>query len=295
MAPRANWKGFLRLSLVTCPVALFPATSDSEKVSFNQINRKTGHRIKYAKVDADTGEEVATEDIMKGYKVDTDTYIEVSKEELDDIGLESTHTIEIDEFVPKTDIDSRYLIRPYYLVPDGKVGHDAFAVIRETIRSMDKVAIGRVVLTNREHIIALEPMDKGLMGTLLRYPYEVRSADEYFNDIQDVKVTKDMLDLAKHIVNQKAGHFEPNKFEDQYETALVDLINQKRAGKPITAKGAAARRERGRSDGRAAQERGRRCGREQGSQEKCQETAQSGGRPEGNADADRRQEAEGGS
>ena len=156
MAPRANWKGFLRLSLVTCPVALYPATSDTEKVSFNQINRKTGHRIKYAKVDADTGEEVANEDIMKGYKVDTDTYIEVSKDELEDIALESTRTIEIDEFVPRTDIDSRYVIRPYYLVPDGKVGHDAFAVIRETIRSMNKVAIGRVVLTNREHIIALE-------------------------------------------------------------------------------------------------------------------------------------------
>src|SRR5246500_5473192 len=236
MAPRANWKGFLRLSLVTCPVALYPATSDTEKVSFNQINRKTGHRIKYAKVDADTGEEVAAEDIMKGYKVDTDTYIEVSKDELDDIALESTRTIEIDEFVPKADIDNRYLIRPYYLVPDGKVGHDAFAVIRETIRNMNKVAIGRVVLTNREHIIALEPFDKGLVGTLLRYPYEVRSADEYFDEIQDVKVTKDMLDLARHIVDQKAGHFEPDKFEDQYETALVDLINQKRAGKPITPK-----------------------------------------------------------
>src|SRR5271169_4027565 len=236
MAPRANWKGFLRLSLVTCPVALYPATSDTEKVSFNQINRKTGHRIKYAKVDADTGEEVAADDIMKGYKVDTDTYIEISKDELDEIALESTRTIEIDEFVPRSDIDSRYLIRPYYLVPDGKVGHDAFAVIRETIRSMDKVAIGRLVLTNREHIIALEPLGKGLMGTLLRYPYEVRSADEYFDEIQDVKVTKDMLDLAKHIVNQKSGRFEPEKFEDHYETALVDLINQKRAGKPITAK-----------------------------------------------------------
>src|ERR1700680_4210886 len=236
MAPRANWKGFLRLSLVTCPVALFPATSDTEKVSFNQINRKTGHRIKYAKVDADTGEEVASEDIMKGYKVDTDTYIEVSKDELEDIALESTHTIEIDEFVPKSDIDGRYLIRPYYLVPDGKVGHDAFAVIRETVRSMNKVAIGRVVLTNREHIIALEPLGKGLMGTLLRYPYEVRSEKEYFDEIQDVKVTKDMLDLAKHIVEQKSGNFEPDKFEDQYETALVDLINQKRAGKPITPK-----------------------------------------------------------
>src|SRR6476660_8577638 len=193
MAPRANWKGFLRLSLVTCPVALYPATSESEKVSFNQLNRKTGHRIKYAKVDADTGEEVANE-------------------ELENVALESTRTIEIDEFVDRSEIDPRYLIRPYYLCPDGKVGHDAFAVIRETIGEMNKVAIGRVVLTNREHIIALEPLDKGLMGTLLRYPYEVRSEKEYFDDIQDVKVTKDMLDLAKHIVNQKAGHFDPDKF-----------------------------------------------------------------------------------
>lgn len=236
MAPRANWKGFLRLSLVTCPVALYPATSESEKISFNQLNRATGHRIKYLKVDADTGEEVANEDIVKGYKVDTDTFIEVTKEELENVALESTRTIEIDEFVDRSDIDPRYLIRPYYLRPDGKVGHDAFAVIRETIREMEKVAIGRLVLTNREHIIALEPLDKGLMGTLLRYPYEVRDPKEYFDEIQDVKVTKDMLDLARHIVDQKSGSFEPDKFEDQYETALVDLINQKRAGKPIVPK-----------------------------------------------------------
>jgi DNA end-binding protein Ku len=238
MAPRANWKGFLRLSLVTCPVALYPATSDAEKVSFNQINRKTGHRIKYAKVDADTGEEVASDDIVKGYKVDTDTYIEVTKDELEDLALESTHTIEIDEFVPKSDIDNRYLIRPYYLVPDGKVGHDAFAVIRETVRSMNKVAIGRVVLTNREHIIALEPLGKGLMGTLLRYPYEVRGEKEYFDDIQDVKVTKDMLDLARHIVEKKSGSFEPDHFEDHYESALIDLINKKRSGIRVAAKAA---------------------------------------------------------
>src|SRR6516162_3565395 len=184
MAPRANWKGFLRLSLVTCPVALFPATSESEKVSFNQINKNTGHRIKYARVDAETGEEVANEDIVKGYKVDTDTYIEVTKDELENIT----------------------------------------AVIRETIRSMDMVAIGRVVLTNREHI-ALEPMDEGLIGMLLRYPYEVRSESEYFDEIQDVKVTKDILDLAKHIVEQKSAHFQPDNFEDHYEAALVDLIN----------------------------------------------------------------------
>src|SRR5882672_3945186 len=236
MAPRANWKGFLRLSLVTCPVALYPATSESEKVSFNQINRNTGHRIKYTRVDADTGKEVASEDIMKGFKVDTDTYVEGTKEELENVALESTRTIEIDEFVQRDEIDPRYIIRPYYLRPDGKVGHDAFAVIRETIREMNKVAIGRVVLTSREHINALEPLDKGLMGTLLRYPYEVRAEDEYFDDIQDVKVTKDMLDLAKHIVNQKSGRFEPEKFEDHYETALIDLLNAKRAGKAITAK-----------------------------------------------------------
>ncbi|RXH10651.1 Ku protein [Bradyrhizobium guangzhouense] len=236
MAPRANWKGFLRLSLVTCPVALYPATSESEKISFNQLNRQTGHRIKYLKVDADTGDEVPNEDIVKGYQLEKDQFIEVTKEELEEIALESTRTIEIHEFVDSTDIDPRYLIRPYYLRPDGKVGHDAFAVIRETIREMDKVAIGRVVLTNREHIIALEPMDKGLVGTLLRYPYEVRSEQEYFDEIQDVKVTKDMLDLARHIVNQKAGRFDPEKFEDHYESALVDLINQKRAGKVIRPK-----------------------------------------------------------
>src|SRR6201997_2806230 len=209
MAPRANWKGFLRLSLVTCPVALYPATSESEKISFNQLNKATGHRIKYLKVDADTGEEVPNEDIVKGYMLDKETFIEVSKEELDELALESTRTIDIDEFVEKSEIDPRYLIRPYYLRPDGKVGDDAFAVIRETIKEMNKVAIGRVVLTNREHIIALEPLEKGLVGTLLRYPYEVRSEGEYFDEIQDVKITKDMLDLARHIVNQKSGRFEP--------------------------------------------------------------------------------------
>jgi DNA end-binding protein Ku len=236
MAPRANWKGFLRLSLVTCPVALYPATSDTEKISFNQINRKTGHRIKYARVDADTGEEVASEDIIKGYKVDTDTYVEVTKDELENIALESTRTIEIDEFVKRDEIDPRYIIRPYYLTPEGKVGHDAFAVIRETIRNMDMVAVGRVVLTNREHIIALEPMEKGLVGTLLRYPYEVRNEKEYFDEIDDVKLTKDMLDLAKHIVNSKSAQFEPEKFEDHYEAALIDLINKKRAGQVIAPK-----------------------------------------------------------
>ncbi len=235
MAPRANWKGFLRLSLVTCPIALFPATSESEKISFNQINKKTGHRIRYQKVDADTGEEVSSEDIIKGYKVDTDRYLEVTKDELENIALESTRTIEIDEFVPRAEIDDLYLVRPYYIVPDGKVGHDAYAVIRETIRSLDKVALARVVLTNREHVIALEARDKGLMGMLLRYPYEVRDASEYLDEIEDVKITKDMLDLARHIVEQKSGHFDPDRFEDRYEAALQELLAKKQKGLPIAA------------------------------------------------------------
>jgi DNA end-binding protein Ku len=233
MAPRANWKGFLRLSLVTCPVALYPATSEAEKISFNQINKKTRHRIRYLKVDADSGEEVPTEDIIKGYQVDRDRYLEVTKDELENIALESTRTIEIDEFVPRKEIDDLYLVRPYYIVPDGKVGHDAYAVIRETIRSMDKVALARLVLTSREHVISLEARDKGLMGMLLRYPYEVRDQAEYFDDIQDVKITKDMLDLAKHIVEQKSGHFDPSKFEDHYEAALQDLLNKKQKGQPL--------------------------------------------------------------
>ena len=234
MAPRANWKGFLRLSLVTCPVALFPATSDSEKVSFNQINKNTGNRIRYMKVDAESGDEVENDDIIKGFEVEKNSYIHVSKDELENIALESTRTIEIDEFVPKSDIDPRFIVRPYYLVPDGKVGHDAYAVIRETIRNMNKVAIGRVVLTSREHIIALEPLKNGLMGNLLRYPNEVRGEEDYFNDIQDVKVTKDMLELAKHIVETKTAKFQPEKFEDRYEAALLDLINQKRGGKGVS-------------------------------------------------------------
>jgi DNA end-binding protein Ku len=235
IATRANWKGFLRLSLVTCPIALFPAASESEKISFNQINKKTGHRIKHVKVDADTGDEVASEDIIKGYKVDTDSYLEITKEELENIALESTRTIDIDQFVPRSEIDDLYIVRPYYLVPDGKVGHDAYSVIRKTIKTTGKVALARVVHTNREHIIAVEARDNGLMGMLLRYPYEVRDAADYFDDIKDVKITKEMLDLAKHIVDQKSGHFDPERFEDHYEKALNELLAKKQKGLPITA------------------------------------------------------------
>jgi DNA end-binding protein Ku len=233
VAPRAYWKGYLRLSLVSCPIAIYPATSEREKISFNQINRETGHRIRYLKVDAETGEEVPSDQIVKGYEVAKGQYVVVTDDELESIALESTKTIEIDEFVPRDEIDELYNIRPYYIAPDGKVGEDAFAVIRDAIEQMKMVAIGRVVLTSREHVIAIVPRGKGLMGTLLRFPYEVRAAADYFDDIPNVKLSKDMMDLARHIVETKRGHFKPQQFEDHYEHALKELIEKKAKGEKI--------------------------------------------------------------
>jgi DNA end-binding protein Ku len=235
VAPRAYWKGYLKLSLVSCPVALFPASSEREKISFNQINKKTGNRIRYRKVDAESGDEVDSSDIVKGYEVGKGQYIEIEPEELEAIAIESKRTIEIDEFVPKKEIDELYLNSPYYLAPDGEVGQQAFAVIREAIRKEGMVALGRVVFTSREHVIALEPRGKGLLGITLRYPYEVRKEDEYFEDIPDEKIPKDMLELAAHIVETKSGHFNPDKFEDHYEDALKDLLKKKQAGEKIEA------------------------------------------------------------
>jgi DNA end-binding protein Ku len=235
-APRANWKGYLRLSLVSCPVAVYPATSESEKVRFNQLNRNTGNRIKYLKVDAGTGEEVDNEDIIKGYQVSKGRYIEITDEDLDAVSVESTRTIDIDEFVPREEIDDLYNIRPYYIAPEGKVGAEAFVTIREAIASTGKVALGRIVLSTREHVIMLEARGKGLVGTLLRYPYEVREETEYFEDIPNIKIDKEMLDLAKHIVQTKSAHFDPDKFEDRYETAMREVIKKKAAGQKIEPK-----------------------------------------------------------
>ena len=233
MAPRAYWKGYLKLSLVSCPIALFPATSEREKISFHQLNKETGNRIRYKKVDAVTGDNVESAEIVKGYEVAKGEYIELEPEELEAVAIESKRVIEIDEFVPKTEIDELYLRDPYFIVPDGEVGQQAFAVIREAIRKEGMVALGKVVFTSREHIIALEPRDKGMVGVTLRYPYEVRQADEYFEAIEDEKVPKDMLDLAIHIVDSKRGDFEPEKFEDHYENALKDLLRKKQKGEKI--------------------------------------------------------------
>jgi DNA end-binding protein Ku len=233
VAPRAYWKGYLKLSLVSCPILLFPATSGREKISFHQLNRNTGNRVRYRKVDAETGDEVEAADIVKGYEVEKGQYIELEPEEIEAIALESKRTIEIEEFVPKGEIDDLYLAEPYYVVPDGEVGQQAFAVIREAVRKEGMIAIGKVVFTSREHMIALEPRGKGMMGVTLRYPYEVRKPDEYFADIEDEKVPKDMLDLAIHIVETKRGKFQPEKFQDEYEDALKDLLRKKQKGEKI--------------------------------------------------------------
>ena len=233
MAPRAYWKGYLKLSLVSCPIALFPATSEREKISFHQLNKETGNRIRYKKIDADTGDEVANADIIKGYELAKGEYIELEPEELEAVAIDSKHVIDIEEFVPRNEIDELYVRDPYYIVPDGEVGQQAFAVIREAIRKEGMVALGKVVFTSREHIIALEARGKGMVGMTLRYPYEVRAEDEYFDSIEDEKIPKDMLDLAIHIVNTKIGHFKPEHFKDQYEDALKDLLRKKQKGEKI--------------------------------------------------------------
>ena len=233
MAPRAYWKGSLKLSLVSCPVALYPASTSAEKTRFHMINRETGNRLKQQMVDAETGDIVEGDQKGRGYELSKGKYVEVEKEELEAVQIESNHTIDIDSFVPKDEIDKRYLDHPYYIVPDGKAALDAFAVIRDAMKDQDRVALARIVLTNREHVIAVEPLGKGLLGTTLRYAYELRDEEDYFDGIKSPKISKDMIELASHILDTKAAHFDPTKFKDEYENALKALVRRKASGKPI--------------------------------------------------------------
>ncbi len=232
---RAYWKGSLKLSLVTCPVLLYPAATAVEKTRFHLINRETGNRLKQQMVDAETGDIVEGEQKGRGYELQKGTYVEVEPDELEAVRIESSHSIDIDSFVPREEIDRRYLNHPYYIAPDGKAALDAFAVIRDAMKDQDRVALARIVLTNREHVMAIEPLGKGLLGTTLRYPYELRDESEFFDDIKSPKISKDMVELASHILDTKAAHFDPSKFKDDYETALKALVRRKAAGKPIKA------------------------------------------------------------
>src|ERR1700743_371310 len=235
MAARAYWKGSLKLSLVSCPVLLYPATTSVDKTRFHMINKETGNRLKQQMVDAETGDVVESDQKGRGYELSKDKFVEIDKEELEAVQIERNHTIDIDSFVPKDEIDKRYLNHPYYIVPDGKAGVDAFAVIRDAMKDQDRVALARIVLTNREHVMTIEPFGKGLLATTLRYPYELRDAEDYFDDIKSPRISKDMIELASHILDTKAAHFDPSKFKDEYENGLQKLVKRKAAGKPIKA------------------------------------------------------------
>ena len=234
MAPaRAFWKGYLKLSLVSCPIALYTGTSATERVSFRHINKETGNRLRQQLVDEVTREPIEGEAKGRGYEYAKNAYIPVDDDELDAVAVESKHTIEIDSFVPREQIDQRYLDTPYYITPHGQVGQDAYAVIREAMRGKGMVALGRVVLAKRERVIMLEPWDKGLMATTLRYPYEIKDAKKYFDDIPDVRVEPDMLKLAQHILQSKATDFDPSQFVDSYEEAVIAMLKEKQAGLPV--------------------------------------------------------------
>jgi DNA end-binding protein Ku len=232
LAPRAFWKGYLKLSLVSCPIAMYPASSSSERVSFRQINKQTGHRLKQQLVDSETGDVVDSDDKGRGYEIGENEFIEVSDEEPESIRIESTHTIDIEKFVARDEIDERYLDSPYYVIPEDKVGQEAFAVIREAMQRKKMVGLGRVVISRRERIVMLEPRDKGLIATTLRCAYEIRKESEYFDDIPAVKLPDETTKLAEHILDTKPGHFDPAEFEDGYETAVVEMLRKKQAGIP---------------------------------------------------------------
>jgi DNA end-binding protein Ku len=232
--PRPYWKGYLKLSLVSCPIALYTATSSGERVAFRQINKKTGNRLRQQLVDEETGEPIDPDDKGRGYEVDKGVYLRVEDEEIDAIAIESSHTIDIDSFVPKSEIDERYVDSPYYLVPENKVALEAFAVIRDAMRGKSMAALGRVVLSKRERVIMLQPWGKGLLGTTLRYPYEVRNEEIYFDGIGEVKIAKDMLALAEHILESKTAKFNATEFHDRYEEAIVAMLNEKKAGMPVS-------------------------------------------------------------
>ncbi len=231
MAPRPIWKGYLKLSLVSCAVAMYTATSTSSRIRLHIINRETGNRIRNQAIDSETGDVVENEDKVKGYEVDKGKYVLLEEEELDEVALESTHTIGIESFVPRDEVDEIYLDESFYIVPNDEVAYEAFAVIREAMKKKGMVGLGRVVMHRRERLLMLQPRGRGIAATALRYKPEVRNEDSYFDEIPATRVPADMLQLAEHILDQKKGHFDPGQFEDRYEDALTALIKAKRAGK----------------------------------------------------------------
>lgn len=230
MAPRPAWKGYLKLSLVTCAVELSNATTQSERVSFRIINKATGNTVKRQYVDSASGKPVDPADEVKGYEIDDHEFLLVSDEEIKSVQIESSHTLSLDSFVAKSDIEQIYLDTPYYLAPADKVSEEAFAVIREALAQKKMAGLARIVLYQRERPVVIEPLGKGMLMTTLRYDNTVRQPQTVFDNIKDVKIDEEMIDLATHIIDKRQGKFEPSTFEDRYETALLDLIKAKKAG-----------------------------------------------------------------
>jgi DNA end-binding protein Ku len=235
MAPRASWKGYLKLSLVSCPVRLYPATSTSERISFNQLHKKTHNRINIKPVDPELGL-VERSDLVKGYEYEDKKYIIIEDSDLESIKIESTHTMNIEAFVDEGSVDVIYQDAPYYLAPDGAMAEETFVVLREALRKTGKLAIARLVLSSRERVITIGARETGMFVCTLRNPSEVRGTAEYFGNIPVGKPDAEMLQLAEALIQQKQTTFDPKNYEDRYEVALMQMIREKLKGhKPIVA------------------------------------------------------------
>ena len=238
VAARANWKGFIKLGELACSVGLYTAVSSSERISFNTVNRKTGNRVQREFVDSETGDIVEREDQVKGYETENGAYVVLEPEEVAAAIPESDKTLSIEAFIPCDEIDDVYFDKPYYLVPD-KQGAEAFFLIRDGMKKAGVAALARTVLFRRLRTVLLRPQGRGLVASTLNFDYEVRSSEEAFEDVPDLKIKGEMLDLAKHIIGTKAGAFDPKSFDDRYETAVTDLVKAKIEGRKIPKKKAA--------------------------------------------------------
>ncbi|TDR85316.1 Ku protein [Enterovirga rhinocerotis] len=232
MALRPSWRGHLRLSLVTCPVALYTALNAAGDVHFHLINPKTNNRIRMVTTDPDTGP-IERKDLVKGFEVSKDKYVLITDDEIDAVKLESTRTIDIERFVPAEEIDRTYWDHPYFLAPDGDLAQEAFAVIRDAMADAGRIALGRAVIATRERLLAVEPSGKGMMAWSLRSKDEVRNANDVFRDIKTKKPDREMVEIAGRIIAQKEAPFDPSKFVDRYEDALREMIEAKRKGREI--------------------------------------------------------------
>ncbi|RUU46848.1 Ku protein [Mesorhizobium sp. M6A.T.Ce.TU.002.03.1.1] len=233
MAPRANWKGFLKIGELSCPVALYTAASTSERIAFHTVNRATGHRVHRAFVDSDSGKPVEKDDQVKGYEISSGDYVVLEPDEVAAAVPESDKTLSVSAFIGCSDVDDVYFDKPYYLAPPDKHAEEAFGLIREGMRRKKVAAIAQTVLFRRVRTLLIRAYDEGLVATTLNFDYEVRSAEEAFDNIPDMKITGEMLELAEHIIKTKKGKFDPTKFDDRYEAALAELVKAKLEGKKI--------------------------------------------------------------